>query len=76
MENKVAIAAAGAIAPLIAMLGSPAIGVKKNAAECLWSLAFNGSTNGPLLLTTESSRLAARMIMWFASRGVAKIVVE
>ena len=42
-ENEVAIAAAGAIAPLVALLGSPSEDVQENAAWCLGNLARNGA---------------------------------
>ena len=42
-ENRVTIAAAGAIAPLVALLGSPSEDVQKKAAFCLGYLAFNGA---------------------------------
>ena len=40
VENGVAIAAAGGIEPLIALLGSPSEGVQEAAANALWTLAF------------------------------------
>ena len=40
--TTVAIAAAGGIEPLIALLGSPTADVQMAAAEALWNLAFNG----------------------------------
>ena len=42
-ENKVTIVAAGAIAPLVQLLGSPAPGVQQAAAGALRNLAVNGA---------------------------------
>ena len=40
-KNKVLIAQAGAIAPLVTLLQSGTAGQKENAANALWSLARN-----------------------------------
>jgi vacuolar protein 8 len=40
--NNIAIAAAGAVPPLVALLASPSVVVQKDAAWVLWSLAGNG----------------------------------
>ena len=45
-ENKVTIAAAGAIEPLVALLGSPAAGVREESAWALRNLAWNGACGG------------------------------
>ena len=42
-NQQVAIAAAGAIEPLIVLLGSPSEGVQTRAAGCLENLALNGA---------------------------------
>ena len=41
-ENKITIAAAGAVEPLVALLASPAVGVQRGAALALVRLASNG----------------------------------
>ena len=45
-ENKVAIAAAGAIKPLVALLRSTSTGVQEAAAVALWNVAANGARPG------------------------------
>ena len=45
-ENKVTIAAAGAIEPLVALLGSPAAGVREESAWALRNLAWKGACGG------------------------------
>ena len=45
-ENQVAIAAAGAIKPLVALLGSPSAGVQEAAAVALKNVACNGARPG------------------------------
>jgi Armadillo/beta-catenin-like repeat len=42
-QNQIAIAAAGAIGPLVALLRVPADDVKTQAATALWNLATNGT---------------------------------
>ena len=42
-ENKITIAAAGAVEPLVALLASPAVGVQEAAVAALVILAGNGA---------------------------------
>ena len=41
-DNQIAIAAAGAVGPLVALLVSPAVRVQEAAAQALLNLACNG----------------------------------
>ena len=45
-ENRVTIAAAGAIEPLVELLRSPAAGVREESAWALRNLAVNGACVG------------------------------
>ena len=40
--NKIAIATAGAVPPLIALLSSPSIDLQRTSAGVLWRLSVNG----------------------------------
>ena len=42
-ENRVTIAASGAIRPLVTLLGSPSADVQEQSAGALWGLVYNGA---------------------------------
>ena len=58
-ENQASFAAAGAVAPLITMLRSPADAMRLMAADALWSLALSGAPHGFITLAHFGARCLA-----------------
>jgi hypothetical protein len=68
-DNKVAIAAAGAVTPLVALLGVPAEDVRAKAAGALWNLAVNSES-------TRSSCSGASSFRVFFTVSCLLLLVE